>query len=478
MTATTLVWFRRDLRLDDHSALMAAMRAGRPLVGVFVFDRHILDPLPPDDRRLTFICQCLDDLAAQLAELGMPLHTVHGLPEEVLPELAARCGAAEVVCAEDYEPAAIDRDNRVGARLMAQNCRLLSVCDQVLLPKSTVMNKQGRPYTVFTPYKKAWLALYADIYAGWQPVDIRADVAALQRGLPEHLRQAAAPLRPADLGFADSVLIQAGGERAAQAAWQRFLPRLGDYAVLRDFPARKGTSGLSPHLRFGTLSVRRLAAAAYADGSEGASVWLSELIWREFFQQFLYHHPEAAEQGFRPEYRALAWENRADDIEAWQAGQTGYPLIDAAMRHLRRSGQMHNRLRMVCASFFCKDLLCDWRIGEAWFARQLLDFDLAANNGGWQWAAGTGCDAQPYFRHFNPLTQSQKFDPEGQFIRRHVPELAHLDARSIHAPWLWADNIDTHGYPPPIVQHARQRERALALYARAQEEWKKGAGKD
>lgn len=471
-TATTLVWFRRDLRTDDHSALAAAVKLGKPLIGVFVYDRRILDPLPRDDRRISFIAECLNSLSSGLAALGVPLYTLHGLPEDELPAFAARCGATDAVCAEDYEPEAIERDNRTGARLMAQNCRLHSVCDQVLLPKSTVMNRQGQPYTVFTPYKKAWLALYRDLYAAWQPADPAAELALLQQQLPARLRTAPPPLQAADLGFVPQSLILRGGEAAAQKLWADFLPRIGHYGILRDFPSRRGTSRLSPHLRFGTLSVRRLAAAAWADGSEGAAVWLSELVWREFFQQFLYHHPDDARRSHRPEYRNLPWENRATRIEAWQNGQTGYPLIDAAMRCLRRSGEMHNRLRMVCASFFCKDLLCDWRIGEAWFARQLLDFDLAANNGGWQWAASTGCDAQPYFRHFNPVTQSQKFDPDGQFIRRHVPELAHLDARHIHAPWLAGDSIDTHGYPPPVVRHAEQRERALALYRSAQADWR------
>ncbi len=451
-------------------ALAAAVRLGKPLVGVFVFDRQMLAPLSRTDRRIGFISQCLNELAARLGALCVPLHTLHGLPEEELPAFAARCHAGDVVCAEDYEPQAIDRDNRVGARLMAQNCRLHSVCDQVLLPKSMVMNKQGLPYTVFTPYKKAWLSLYADIYAGWRPATIETELAQLQPQLPDAWRNAPPPLQPTDLGFAPEAAPVGGGESAACRLWAQFQDQIGDYAVLRDFPARKGTSGLSPHLRFGTLSIRRLAAAARADGGQGAEIWLNELIWREFFQQFLYHHPETVQQSYRAEYRQLAWENRPDHLTAWQTGHTGYPLIDAAMRHLRRSGQMHNRLRMVCASFLCKDLLCDWRLGADWFAEQLLDFDLAANCGGWQWAAGTGCDAQPYFRHFNPVIQSQKFDPEGQFIRRHVPELPHLDTRSIHAPWLAGDNIDTHGYPPPIVRHAEQREKALALYRQARQE--------
>lgn len=216
------------------------------------------------------------------------------------------------------------------------------------------------------------------------------------------------------------------------------------------------------------LSPRHLIYLAQQADNEGAAAWLGELVWREFFQQLLYHHPQVAEASFRAEYRNFAWENNAEWLARWQAGQTGYPIVDAAMRQLAASGMMHNRLRMIAASFLVKDLLIDWRLGEAWFARQLLDYDLAANNGNWQWAAGTGCDAQPWFRIFNPLLQSQKFDPDGQYIRRHVPELAHLGKDVIHAPWLAKASIDTHGYPAPMIEHAAQREKALALFKAAE----------
>ena len=460
----TLVWLRRDLRLFDHTALQTAIRLGRPLAAVFVFDRDIIDDLPADDRRLSFIHESISEMQAALRVKNVPLWVLHGRAAEVVPALATQLNAAAVVCAEDYEPQAIARDNQVWRALDADGRALVRVTDQVMLAKAEVMTQQGRPYSVFTPYKKAWLHTMAQRYAGWQPADDWAALAALQTQLPAAAR--AAPRLPAlaDLGFVRQALPLAGGEAAAQKQLGDFLPQLGQYHLKRDFPAQKSTSQLSVYLRFGLLSIRHLVQLARQADNEGAAAWLNELVWREFYQQFLYHHPNVVRESWRPEYRALPWPDQPEYLARWQAGQTGYPIIDAAMRQLKLSGQMHNRLRMLCAGFLSKDLLIDWRLGEAWFAAQLLDFDLAANNGGWQWAAGTGCDAQPYFRIFNPVIQSQKYDPDGTFIRRHVPELAHLGKEVIHAPWLAKHDIDTHGYPAPIVNHALQREKALAFY--------------
>ncbi|MBV8048451.1 MAG: FAD-binding domain-containing protein, partial [Paludibacterium sp.] len=251
-------------------------------------------------------------------------------------------------------------------------------------------------------------------------------------------------------------------EDDAQHALAVFATRIDQYHQQRDFPALNGTSRLSPHLRFGTLSIRAAIALASETSGPGASAWLNELIWREFYQQLLWHFPHAAETSFRSAYRQLPFPNRQDWFDAWREGRTGYPLVDAAMRQLRQTGWMHNRLRMVTASFLVKDLLIDWRWGERHFARWLMDFDLAANNGGWQWAASTGCDAQPWFRIFNPVTQSKRFDPDGQFIRQFVPELAPCSNKDIHAPWL-SHRLPGH-YPPPLVDHARQREEALTLF--------------
>ncbi len=467
--AISLVWFRRDLRTFDHSALQAAVRHGLPIIGVFVLERPITDALPADDKRMTFIHQCLQDLRQRLAQYGVPLLVLDGAAADVLPEFAVRCGAAAVFCAEDYEPAARLRDTQTAARLIAHNITFHALTDQVLLAKSAVVTQQGKPYAVFSAYKKAWLALAAQQYGGWQPQDDWEALAALQSRLPERWRHTPALPSLAEWGFRPQNPVQNGGETAAQAALAAFLPQLADYAHNRDFPAKKGTSQLSPHLRFGTLSVRHLVYLARQANHAGAEAWLNELIWREFFQQLLYHYPDSANESFRAEYRRIAWENRADYLTRWQSGQTGYPLVDAAMRQLAQTGIMHNRLRMLCASFLCKDLLTDWRTGADWFAAHLLDFDLAANCGNWQWAAGTGCDAQPYFRVFNPVLQSQKFDPEGRFIRRYVPELAHLDKNTIHAPWLAKSSVHTFGYPQPVVQHAEQRAKILALFQAAKD---------
>lgn len=466
-TPITLVWLRRDLRLFDHNALQTAIRRGLPIAAAFVLDTDILDNLPPNDRRIGFIDDSLAELQQALAQKNVPLWVLHGRAETEIPKLAGRLNAAAVVCAEDYEPQAVKRDNAVWRALDADGRELVRVTDQVVFAKADIMSQQGRPYTTFAPYKKAWLQAYRTRFASWQPADDWAGLAALQAHLPAHAHPTGPRPDLNALGFTRQPVILRAGESAAQQQLGEFLTHIGRYHLQRDFPALKGVSQLSPYLRFGMLSPRHLAYLAQQADNEGATAWLNELIWREFFQQFLYHHPDSAQQSFRPEYRTLAWQNRADWLQHWQNGQTGYPIIDAAMRRLAATGLMHNRLRMICAAFLTKDLLTDWRIGEAWFAAQLLDYDQAANNGNWQWTAGTGSEAQPYFRIFNPILQSQKFDPDGTFIRRHLPELAHLGKDVIHAPWLAKASINTHGYPAPIVNHAEQREKALLLYQQA-----------
>ncbi|HEU6455563.1 MAG TPA: deoxyribodipyrimidine photo-lyase, partial [Roseateles sp.] len=325
----------------------------------------------------------------------------------------------------------------------------------------------GGPYGVFTPYKNAWLRKVDEFYLSSYPVERHAGTLAgcpLARGVPSL----------GEIGFEPAGLSTHVGEgsRGAAALLDDFLDRMDRYDQTRDFPALKGPSYLSVHLRFGTVSVRRLARLAHQRmlaGDHGAEVWLSELIWRDFYHQVMHHHPQAMTAAFRPEYDGIQWESgpTADALfQAWCEGRTGYPLVDAAMRQLNQTGYMHNRLRMVTASFLTKDLGLDWRRGEAYFAEKLLDFDLAANNGGWQWASSSGCDAQPYFRIFNPISQSEKFDAEGRFIRRYCPELAGLGPKDIHAPWerapLAMQGVD---YPRPVVDHAEARERTLARYS-------------
>jgi deoxyribodipyrimidine photo-lyase len=497
-----LVWLRRDLRVDDHAALHAALSACRRVHCVFVFDREILDALPSrQDRRVAFIRESLVEVDAALRTFGGALLVVHDRARDAVPALAARLGAGTVYAARDHEPAAVDRDAAVARALRADGRTLVLVKDQVVFDTSEVMTGAGRPYAVFTPYRRAWLARLAQLGDDASPGTPLAEhpVRALAPGrlspapagcLPAAVAGLAGP-EPLDgvpsleaIGFApvDLAAIRlAPGASGGAALLGDFIGRIGRYGAARDYPALKGPSYLSVHLRFGTVSVRRLVdlaqrtIAADPAAADGAQTWRSELIWREFYAQVLHHHPHAAHRSFRPEYDAVRWEDGAHGdalFAAWREARTGYPLVDAAIRQIRASGYMHNRLRMVVASFLCKDLGVDWRRGERWFAAQLNDYDLASNSGGWQWAASTGCDAQPWFRIFNPVTQSLRFDPQGAFIRRYVPELARYPDAAIHAPWLVpAAEQERLGcvigrdYPAPIVDHAQARERTLARYA-------------
>jgi len=461
-----LVWFRRDLRLHDHAALAAALAAHERVYCAFVFDTEILDSLPRRDRRVAFIRQCLEELDADLRAHGGALIVCRGRARQEIPALARRLGVAAVHANRDYEPAAIDRDAEVSRRLAAQGCDFLDFKDQVIFERDELLTRSGRPFAVFTPYKKAWLQQFDRALTEPWPV-------------AEGLSTLAAPDFPcslpslASLGFEEADPGLPAGSSGAAALLEDFLGRIDRYAEARDYPAIKGPSYLSVHLRFGTVSIRALVRHAMDWGGRGAATWLGELIWREFYQMLLWHHPRLASACFKPEFDALVWDQDEGLWQAWCEGCTGYPLVDAAMRQLLQSGYMHNRLRMVAAAFLCKDLGLDWRRGEAWFAEKLNDFDLAANNGGWQWSASTGCDAQPWFRIFNPVTQSEKFDAQGRFIRRYVPELARVPDRYIHAPWRLppADQeaigtIIGRDYPWPVVDHAAARQRTLARYGR------------
>jgi deoxyribodipyrimidine photo-lyase len=453
---------RRDLRLHDNAALYHALAAHAHVLCVFVFDPQILDPLPPQDRRVAFIWRQIEGLKQALIARGSDLCVRHGRPQEVIPHLAAELTANDVYCAEDYEPAAMQRDAAVTAALAAIGCRLQTVQDQVIFARDRLLTHSRQPYSVFTPYKNAWLAALTP--DDWQPYGSEALLS--ERLLPcpptEQPRLAALGFAMTDL---DTLGIGSGPDNG-RAQLARFAAHIDRYDEQRDFPALDATSHLSVHLRFGTVSVREAVAFAATRASNGAAAWRNELIWREFYQQLLWHAPYIESESFRPQYRQLAFENRRDWFDAWCTGRTGFPLIDAAMRQLLQTGWMHNRLRMIVASFLVKDLLIDWRWGEQHFARWLLDYDLAANNGGWQWAASTGCDAQPWFRIFNPLTQSRRFDPDGDFIRRYLPELAGLSAAKIHAPTQAAAAMHANDYPAPIVDHAQQRQKALALFGR------------
>jgi deoxyribodipyrimidine photo-lyase len=464
------VWFRRDLRLHDHAALYAALKAHSSVHCVFVFDTEILDRLPsPADRRVEFIWESVRGVRQALTAFGGGLHVLHGRAREVVPALAVELGARAVYVNHDYEPLAIERDAAVALALDQAGIAFFTRKDQVIFENDEVVTRSGTPFSVFTAYKNAWLAKLSPFfykpypvhaYAGSLVPSARADLPSLE-----------------NLGFHRTNLATLGIHGGAAGAAEfvaHFAKRIGKYAERRDFPALRGPSYLSVHLRFGTVSIRELVALASSSRSKGAAVWLSELIWRDFYFMILARHPHVAERPFRPEYEGIVWEDRADLLHAWCKGRTGYPLVDAAMRQLNQTGYMHNRLRMVTASFLAKDLGIDYRRGERYFADQLNDFDLAANNGGWQWAASTGCDAQPYFRIFNPVTQSERFDPEGAFVRRYVPELANVPAKFIHAPWRMgaaeqaaAKCIIGRDYPAPVIDHARARVRTLERYGRA-----------
>lgn len=430
----SLFWFRRDLRLEDNAGLYHALRSGYPVLPVFIFDRNILDPLENKaDRRVEFIYNSLTDMQKNLHELGSGLDIFYGYPAEAFHQLLKTHDIAAVYTNTDYEPYATERDQEIRDLLAAKDIPLHSFKDQVIFDKNEVVRDDGRPYTIFTPYSRKWRSLLNDFYLSSYPA---------KRYSRHFLPQKAKELPTlASMGF------KAVGGSFPPAAIKPDL--LKGYKETRDFPGIHGTSNAGIHLRFGTISIRALTRKAiqYSD------TYLNELIWRDFFQMILWHFPAVGKgRAFKPVFDRIEWRNNEKDFEKWCAGQTGYPIVDAGMRQLNATGFMHNRVRMIAASFLVKHLLIDWRWGEAYFAEKLLDYDLAANNGNWQWAAGCGCDASPYFRVFNPALQARKFDPDRSYIRRWVPELEELT------------------YPPPMIEHELARQRALDVYNKAVKE--------
>jgi len=475
--ARALVWFRRDLRVADHPALAAALREAGAVWCVFVLDKTILRDLPRGDRRVAFIRHSLADLDERIAALSggrARLIVRHADAADEIPRLAAQLDVQALYFHRDDEPAARARDARVYERLRADGRAMRGFKDHVIFERKEILTGGGTPYGVFTPYKNAWLKA---LHARPQILgDCGSDVDGNALAAPPPGLRRDGPAVPdlQDFGFAASPPAPHDdpglrpGVQGGEALLDEFLDRIDDYDATRDFPARPGPSHLGIHLRFGTLSLRRLAGIAaqrIEGGSRGAQTWLSELIWRDFYQQVLFHHPHVVDHAYRADCDAIRWEQGAQadaQFAAWCEGRTGYPLVDAGMRQLNATGYMHNRLRMITASFLTKDLGVSWQRGEAYFARHLNDYELASNNGGWQWAASTGCDAQPWFRIFNPVTQSERFDPQGAFIRRWVPELAGLDGKAIHAPWK--AKAAERDYPPPIVDHEVAREKTLARF--------------
>jgi deoxyribodipyrimidine photo-lyase len=421
--STTVFWFRRDLRLKDNRGLFYALKERGNVLPVFIFDRHILDDLEDrDDARVEFIHQSLVLLKEQLESHGSTLLTWYGTPEEFYRTISP----AAVYCNHDYEPYAINRDSKIAGILESKGSAFITFKDQVIFEKLEVAKDDGLPYTVFTPYSRKWLARFS-----------AADVKALEsESLQERFKKAAsAPL----ISLKDMNFIPSGKSLPARNI---SLSLVRKYDLTRDIPSLNGTSRLGIHLRFGTVSIRQCVALAKKENK----TWLNELIWREFYQMSLANFPHVVGGSFKPAYDRIPWRNDDQEFSRWCEGTTGYPMVDAGMRELNATGFMHNRARMVVASFLTKHLLIDWRRGEAYFAKKLLDFELASNNGGWQWAAGSGCDAAPYFRVFNPDLQMQRFDPDLKYIRRWIPEYG------------------TEKYSSPVVEHAFARNRAIETY--------------
>lgn len=452
------------MRLHDNQALSAALEQGEPVLPLFILDSHILTAAHFSSRRYAFLLAGLRQLDADLRARGSYLALRAGDPATELHAVAAALSVRAIYAEEDYTPYARRRDQAVAASLPLRLTAGLTVRHPTQVHKA-----DGSPYTVFTPFSRAWLAQPLPQWADLRP----APPHLVTPPLPTSLPVPQTPVWPADTPFP-------AGEAEAQRRLRHFMKAgILHYHTRRNQLDVAGTSTLSPYLRLGMLSARAAVAAAAAArvqaldsaATQGAHTWLLELIWREFYHHILYHFPQVQHHSFKPEYDRLAWGNDADAFAAWCEGRTGYPVVDAAMRQLYATGWLHNRTRMIVASFLTKDLLLDWRWGERWFWQQLVDGDLAANNGGWQWTAGVGVDAAPYFRIFNPVTQSEKFDPAGRFIQRWLPELAHVPTAYIHAPWTMpADVQATSGchigrdYPAPIVDHAAARQRTLAAF--------------
>jgi deoxyribodipyrimidine photo-lyase len=419
-----IFWFRRDLRLDDNRALNKALNSGLPVLPVFIFDTDITDELPPDDPRISFIHETLSSVSMTLRKEGSSVYALSGAPADIWDRLVKSFEINAVFAARDYEPYAIQRDEAIEQFLLKSGISFFRIKDQVIFEEGEILKPDSRPYTVFTPYKNRWLIK-------------------LRENLPETFTDKAERLNnyySCDYPFPQ---IQDIGFRESSIRVRPYdLSVISDYHKYRDIPSADKTSYLSPHLRFGTIGIRKIAKKALDENI----IFLNELIWREFFMQILYHFPGAVTGNFKPVYDFIEWRNDEKEFLRWCNGETGYPIVDAGMRQLNKTGYMHNRVRMITAGFLCKHLLIDWRWGEAYFAQKLLDYELSSNNGNWQWAAGTGCDAAPYFRIFNPETQQKKFDPKEEYIKK------------------WIGNTERPDSPEMIVEHDFARQRAITVY--------------
>ncbi len=425
-----IFWHRRDLRIEDNHGLSKALESGLPVLPIFIFDKHILENLPGNDARVTFIHRQLSLLRIAYQQYGGDLLVLHGTPLQIWQELLNRFTVKAVFTNRDYEPYARERDKLVFNLLQTHHIPFKGFKDHVIFEKKEVVKSNGEPYTVFTPFSRKWKELLASTAV---PIYPSAD---LSDKLMAHDYTEKGWNMPSlnDMGFSPSSLEIPDADVSTHT--------LSQYHDKRNFPGQRGTSRLGIHLRFGTISVRKLLSKS----APISNTFVNELIWRDFYQIILYHFPHTATDAFKPAYDRIAWLNDDEQFKAWCEGKTGYPIVDAGMRELNATGFMHNRVRMITASFLTKHLLIDWRFGERYFAEKLLDFELASNVGGWQWASGSGCDAAPYFRVFNPELQAQKFDKDQRYIKRWVPELS------------------SDAYPKPIVEHKFARERAIATY--------------
>ncbi|WGL59530.1 deoxyribodipyrimidine photo-lyase [Pigmentibacter sp. JX0631] len=458
---TSLVWLRRDIRLEDNKALHDACQSSQNVILVFVFDTNILNKISnKKDKRVYFIYQSLLELNEFLEKQGKSLYVVYGNPIEEIPKIGKTFKIQCVYANKDYEPSAIERDEKVKLQLQQIGIEFKLCKDQVIFEENEVLKKDNKPYTVFTPYKNQWVKQFSQNNLIKYTYNIQKIVN------KEELKNNVFPWNIAAIHFKPTDIYVQPGRKNALNYLEKFAKKINDYDTNRDFFHLSGTSFLSMHLRFGTLSIREAFAFSDKFLSKGAEVWRNELIWREFYKMILYHFPYAARSTFKKEYSKLHWDSNEEYFDRWKNGMTGFPVIDAAMRCFKETGWMHNRLRMIVASFLTKDLLLDYKKGEQYFAENLLDFDLSSNNGGWQWSASTGCDAQPYFRVFNPESQSIKFDPSGKFIRQYCPELINCDDKQIHAPFKYSNSLFALNlkYPKPIVEHDAQRLKVIKLF--------------
>jgi deoxyribodipyrimidine photo-lyase len=463
-----LCWLRRDLRLHDHFALHSSLKNNTETLVVFVFDTNILNKIKnKNDPRITFIFDSLCEIEKELQKKGSSLIIKYGDPVDLIPEVVSKFKIDNLYFNTDYEPYAIKRDSKITETLINKNVNVHCLKDHVVFEKKEILNGSGEIYKVFTPYKNKWLETFHNT-EDYIP-NYKCNLLKLSK--LDNINNILNFDWLNEIGFLKTECILQGGSSEALSRLVKFKKYISNYKEARDVPALEQTSNLSPYIRMGNLSIRDMLRLATEQNSEGYSTWLSEIVWRDFYHMILFSYPNVEKKCFRPEYDNIKWLGSKADFLNWCEGKTGYPLVDSAMRCLNKTGMMHNRLRMVVASFLTKTLLIDWRLGEKYFADKLLDYDLAANNGGWQWSASTGVDAQPYFRIFNPYNQSEKFDGKGIFIRRWCPELSKFSNKIIHSPHdadlaeqALANCVIGVDYPHPIVAYKTQREKALAMY--------------